>query len=70
MNMAIVATFGLACFLINVPGLNNAFNMHALKGLWYLAPLPYTFSIFWYAELRKYLCRRFPKSWYDFEFTW
>jgi sodium/potassium-transporting ATPase subunit alpha len=70
MNCAIIFTLGLAAFLINVPGLNNAFNMRALKGLWYLPALPFSVFIFWYAELRKFICRRFPKSWYDEEFTW
>jgi sodium/potassium-transporting ATPase subunit alpha len=70
MNGAILITYGLACFLINVPILNNAFNMHPLKGLWYLTPLPFSLAVFWYSEFRKLLKRRFPKSWYDIEFTW
>jgi sodium/potassium-transporting ATPase subunit alpha len=70
MNGAFVFTLGLAAFLINCPGLNTAFNMRPLKGLWYLPAIPYTLFIFFYAELRKLVCRRFPKSWYDEEFTW
>jgi sodium/potassium-transporting ATPase subunit alpha len=70
MNASIVFTIGLAAFLINVPGLNNAFNMRPLKGLWYLPAIPFTLFIFWYAELRKFMCRRFKNSWYDEEFTW
>lgn len=70
MNGAIIITFGLAAFLINCPGLNVAFNMYPLQGLWYLPAIPFALYIFTYAEIRKFICRRFPKSWYDMEFTW
>jgi hypothetical protein len=70
MNCAIVFTLALAAFLINCPGLDVAFNMYPMKGPWYAVALPFAVYIFTYAEIRKFICRRFPKSWYDHEFTW
>jgi hypothetical protein len=70
MNLSIVFTLGLAAFLVNCPGLNVAFNMYPLKGAWYAPALPFALFIFIYGELRKLICRRFPKSWFDHEFTW
>lgn len=70
MNMAMIVTLGIAAFLINCPGLNNAFSMYPMKGPWYFPAIPFALFIFVYAEVRKLICRRFPNSWYNTEFTW
>jgi sodium/potassium-transporting ATPase subunit alpha len=70
MNAAIVATLGLAAFLVYVPNLNKGLGLYAIQGSWWLPALPFALFLFVYAELRKFFCRKFPKSWYDEEFTW
>jgi sodium/potassium-transporting ATPase subunit alpha len=70
MNVAIVATIGLACFLIYVPKLNDALGLYPIRFLWWLPAWPFAIYLFTYAELKKLICRMLPNTWYDHEMNW
>ncbi|CAD5115943.1 DgyrCDS4873 [Dimorphilus gyrociliatus] len=66
-------TFGLffettlAAFLAYCPGLDKGLRMYPLRWTWWIPPLPFSLLIFIYDEVRKYLLRKFPKSWIEEE---
>jgi sodium/potassium-transporting ATPase subunit alpha len=70
MNAAILATIGLACLLIYVPKLNDGLGLYPIKGLWWLPAIPFSIYLFTYAELKKLICKYYPKTWYDNEMNW
>lgn len=70
MNAAIVFTISLAAFLVYVPGLNLGLGLYPMKGPWWFPAIAYFAWLTAYAELKKYLSRRFPGSWWDWEFNW
>jgi sodium/potassium-transporting ATPase subunit alpha len=66
-------TFGLffetclAAFLCYCPGLDKGLRMYPLRWTWWLAPLPFSITIFIYDEIRKYILRRKPGGWLEKE---
>ena len=70
MNFAIAATVALAALLVYCPGLNWAVQLYPIPGLWWLPAIPYVMYILIFAEIKKFLCRKYPKTWLDKEFTW
>lgn len=66
-------TFGLffetalAAFLAYCPGLDKGLRMYPLRWTWWVPPLPFSLLIFIYDEIRKYLLRKYPKSWIEEE---
>jgi sodium/potassium-transporting ATPase subunit alpha len=66
-------TFGLffettlAAFLSYTPGLDKGLRMYPLRYTWWLPSLPFSFVIFMYDEVRKYLLRRYPGGWLEAE---
>uniref|UniRef100_A0A7N8XQJ1 Sodium/potassium-transporting ATPase subunit alpha n=1 Tax=Mastacembelus armatus TaxID=205130 RepID=A0A7N8XQJ1_9TELE len=68
-----VLTFGLfeetalAAFLSYCPGMDIALRMYPLKPLWWFCAFPYSFLIFIYDEIRKYILRRNPGGWVELE---
>ena len=70
MNAAIAATIGLAAFLTYTPELNSALGLYPIRFLYWLPALPFAIYIFCFAELKKFICNKFPGSWYDLEQNW
>ena len=61
-NYALVFETVLALFLVYCPGVNNALQMHPMKPHWWLLPMPFSFLIFTFDEIRKLLMRCLPKG--------
>ncbi|CAF0735401.1 unnamed protein product [Brachionus calyciflorus] len=70
MNVAIVATIGLACFLSYTPKLNEALGLYPIYFLWWLPGIPFAIFLFAYVEIKKLACKFLPGSWYDQELNW
>ncbi|CAD5120356.1 DgyrCDS8929 [Dimorphilus gyrociliatus] len=66
-------TFGLffetalAAFLAYCPGLDKGLRMYPLRWTWWIPPIPFSLLIFVYDEVRKYLLRKYPRGWIEFE---
>ncbi|CAI5638347.1 unnamed protein product [Oreochromis niloticus] len=57
----------LAAFLSYCPGMDIAIRMYPMKPWWWLCSVPYSFLIFIYDEVRKYILRRSPGGWVELE---
>jgi hypothetical protein len=44
--------------------------MYPMKGPWWFPAFPFFFFIFAYGELKKFLSRRLPGTWYEKELNW
>jgi sodium/potassium-transporting ATPase subunit alpha len=63
MIVAILATIGLGCFLIYVPGLNHGLGVYPIKFLWWLTAIPFALFVIAYGEISKLIIRKFPDYW-------
>ncbi|XP_034038721.1 sodium/potassium-transporting ATPase subunit alpha-2 [Thalassophryne amazonica] len=57
----------LAAFLSYCPAMDVALRMYPLKILWWFCAFPYSFIIFVYDEVRKFILRRNPGGWVEQE---
>uniref|UniRef100_A0A3Q4H1A9 Sodium/potassium-transporting ATPase subunit alpha n=1 Tax=Neolamprologus brichardi TaxID=32507 RepID=A0A3Q4H1A9_NEOBR len=57
----------LAAFLSYCPGMDIAIRMYPMKPMWWFCSVPYSFLIFIYDEVRKYILRRTPGGWVELE---
>uniref|UniRef100_A0A3B5MZ03 Sodium/potassium-transporting ATPase subunit alpha n=1 Tax=Xiphophorus couchianus TaxID=32473 RepID=A0A3B5MZ03_9TELE len=57
----------LAAFLSYCPGMDVALRMYPLKPSWWFCAFPYSFLIFLYDEVRRYILRRSPGGWVELE---
>jgi sodium/potassium-transporting ATPase subunit alpha len=57
----------LAAFLSYCPGTDAMLRMYPLEWSWWFIPMPFSFIIFAYDELRKMLIRKYPDGWVENE---
>ena len=57
----------LAAFLSYCPGTDAMLRMYPLEWTWWFIPMPFSFIIFAYDELRKMLIRKYPDGWVENE---
>ena len=69
MVLAMIATLGLGCFLIYVPGLNTGLTLYPVKFLWWLSAIPFAIFVICHGEICKYLIRKFHGKWLSKELT-
>ncbi|XP_048866746.1 sodium/potassium-transporting ATPase subunit alpha-1-like [Brienomyrus brachyistius] len=67
LNFGIFEETSLAAFLSYCPGMDVALRMYPLKICWWFCALPYSFFIFFYDEIRRYILRRSPGGWVENE---
>ncbi|GFR10658.1 hypothetical protein TNCT_333391 [Trichonephila clavata] len=67
LNFGLVFETALAAFLCYTPGMDKGLRMYPLKFNWWLPALPFSFLIFVYDEVRRYILRRNPGGWVERE---
>ncbi|KAH9501688.1 Sodium/potassium-transporting ATPase subunit alpha-1, partial [Dermatophagoides farinae] len=67
LNFALFFETGLAAFLTYCPGMSIILRTQPLKFSWWLLPLPFSFLIFIFDEIRRFLLRRNPGGWIEQE---
>jgi len=61
-NGAIVISISLATLLIYIPGMSVAFGTSPVEGVFWAIPLPMAATVLAWNELRKFICRTWPKG--------
>ena len=64
LNFSILFETGLAVLFVYTPGFNNVLQLAPVLDWVWLCGVPFFFYIMAYEELRKFLIRRFPDSFF------
>ncbi|XP_069497107.1 potassium-transporting ATPase alpha chain 2-like [Ambystoma mexicanum] len=65
--LGVLSQIGIAAFLCYCPGMDEALHFMPLRVQYWFVSIHYAILILAYDELRKYLIRKFPGSWFDRE---
>lgn len=61
-NAAVVVAVALCVLLIYVPGMSVVFGTTPLDALYWAIPLPIALCVFLWSEIRKFICRTWPRG--------
>ncbi|XP_045626280.2 sodium/potassium-transporting ATPase subunit alpha isoform X1 [Procambarus clarkii] len=67
LNFGLCFETALAAALSYTPGMDKGLRMYPLKFYWWLPALPFSLLIFVYDECRRFLLRRNPGGWLEYE---
>jgi sodium/potassium-transporting ATPase subunit alpha len=67
LNFGLVFETALAAFLSYTPGMDKMLRMYPLKINWWIPAIPFSLLIFVYDEIRRFILRRNPGGWVEYE---
>jgi sodium/potassium-transporting ATPase subunit alpha len=67
MNFGLIFETCLCVFMCYCPGLDNGLRMYGLRFTWWFPALPFSFLIFVYDEMRRFIIRKNPGGWVERE---
>jgi len=67
LNFGLCFETALAAFLCYCPGLDKGLRMYPLKWNWWIPAMPFSITIFFYDEIRRFILRRNPGGWVEKE---
>ncbi|XP_045626278.1 sodium/potassium-transporting ATPase subunit alpha [Procambarus clarkii] len=67
LNFGLCFETALAAFLSYAPGMDKGLRMYPVKFYWWLPAIPFSLLIFVYDECRRFILRRTPGGWLEYE---